>query len=311
MSRRAEAAERLRLLLAIVPWLLTEGGAPLSEVAHRSGLPVAEVVEMLELAACCGLPPYSPDRLLELIVEDDRVEAFPGSHLTRPVRLSAEEGLAVAASGRAILAVPGADPSGSLARAVEKLEAVLGSRVEVELDEPDHLPEVRDAALAGERVELDYYSASRDELTTRRVDPIRLFSEEGHWYLEAHCHLSDDLRHFRVDRIRDVRRTGEPADVSPSYGTGATDGPVFIPGPGSQVVRLRLHPEGRWVVESVPTLHVEEDGDGRLEVTLAVGGRAWLERLLLRLGPGAELLDPPDLVDTRREAARRVLSRYA
>jgi predicted DNA-binding transcriptional regulator YafY len=35
-----------------------------------------------------------------------------------------------------------------------------------------------------------------------------------------------------------------------------------------------------------------------------------LERLLLRLGPDAEVIDPPDLVDTGRRAAERVLAAY-
>lgn len=47
---------------------------------------------------------------------------------------------------------------------------------------------------------------------------------------------------------------------------------------------------------------------GRLRVTLAIGEQAWLERLLLRLGPHAQIIDgPPDLAS---EAAKRVLSRY-
>ena len=43
---------------------------------------------------------------------------------------------------------------------------------------------------------------------------------------------------------------------------------------------------------------------------LAVGGTAWLERLLLQLGPQAQLLEPPDLTGLAAEAASRVLTRY-
>ena len=36
----------------------------------------------------------------------------------------------------------------------------------------------------------------------------------------------------------------------------------------------------------------------------------WFGRLLLRLGPHAEVLDPPELADTGSEAARQLLARY-
>jgi hypothetical protein len=45
-------------------------------------------------------------------------------------------------------------------------------------------------------------------------------------------------------------------------------------------------------------------------VTLAVSGDAFLERLLLRLGPAAEILGPPEVAELRRSAAARLLERY-
>jgi predicted DNA-binding transcriptional regulator YafY len=46
-------------------------------------------------------------------------------------------------------------------------------------------------------------------------------------------------------------------------------------------------------------------------VELAVASPVWFERLLLRLGPHAAVLGPPQLVDAGREAASRLLERYA
>src|ERR1700694_3129632 len=101
---RPEAGDRLRRLLAILPWLAREGGAELSQVARRTSMSVEDVVKLLEMAACCGLPPYTPDSLIELIVHDDRVEANLESLLSRPMRFNASEGFTVAAAARAILA---------------------------------------------------------------------------------------------------------------------------------------------------------------------------------------------------------------
>jgi hypothetical protein len=41
-----------------------------------------------------------------------------------------------------------------------------------------------------------------------------------------------------------------------------------------------------------------------------VASQRWLERLLLRLGPDAELVDPPEWRSLAADIARRVLARY-
>ena len=318
--RAGGAGDRLRRLLAIVGWLAQVGRAPIAEVATRFAIPEDEVVRELELAACCGLPPYSPDALLEIIVTEDTVEANLGPELARPRRLTAAEGFALAAAGRTIQAVPGADQEGALARALDKLDAALGSQrgLVVDLDDPSLLGAVRQAAERGSRLEIEYHSASSDETTRRLVDPLRVVALDGHWYLDAHCHKAGGLRRFRVDRLRSVQTVGDDADGAVPAVAGTTAlttagdlGPdAFVPGPGSVEVRLALDPAAAWVADTVPVLDVQPGDGGTQVVTLAVGGRAWLERLLLRIGPHARVLDPPELRGVGPAAARRVLRRY-
>jgi predicted DNA-binding transcriptional regulator YafY len=64
------------------------------------------------------------------------------------------------------------------------------------------------------------------------------------------------------------------------------------------------------VAEYYATSDVDDRDDGALEVTLPSRHLAWVARLLLRLGPDAEVIDPPELADERRELARQTLSRY-
>ena len=70
MTTRADAGSRLLRLLAVLTWLARQGRAPVSELSERFGLEPDELIADLELAACCGLPPYSPDQLMEIIVDD-------------------------------------------------------------------------------------------------------------------------------------------------------------------------------------------------------------------------------------------------
>jgi predicted DNA-binding transcriptional regulator YafY len=309
----AETSRRLRRLLAVIGWLAQVGEAPTAEAARRFGMGEQELVAELELAACCGTPPYTPDTLMEIEVSEHTVRAFLPPEYARPRRLTPAEGFAVAASARLLLAVPGSDDD-ALRRALAKLDAALGSRevVGLDVDAPEHLGAVRAAADAGRAVSIDYLSGSRDELTTRVVEPVQVITIDGHWYLDAYCQRAGDMRRFRVDRIGAVR---DADAVGPIAGAGALrDRPLqemFVPGPGAVEVQLRLGPAAAWVPESVPVRAVARDADGAVTgVVLDVSGMAWFERLLLQLGPAARVVSPPSLTGLAADAARRVLARY-
>jgi proteasome accessory factor C len=321
MPQRAEAGYRLHRLLAVLTWLARQGRAPVSELAERFGLGPDELIADLELAACCGLPPYTPDQLMEIMVDDEEVVANLGPELARPRRLTAVEGFALVTAARAIEAVPGADPDGALARGLEKLEGVLGDRgrLRIDLGEPPHLAELRRAVEDGTQIELGYYSVSSDEESVRVVDPVSVVTLDGHWYLDGYCHRAGDMRRFRVDRVLSVRPTGHqrahpdadgaseaaedlrPADVGEA---------AFVPGPDATVARVAVDDSGRWLIDAFPHLGIDRLADGRTVISLAVASTVWFDRLLLRLGPHAEVLDPPELVASGRLAAQRLLARY-
>lgn len=106
----------------------------------------------------------------------------------------------------------------------------------------------------------------------------------------------------------DVSKTGEKVTTRSDAETAA--GP-FVPGEEATLVRLLVPPEGAWLVEAVPVLESSTRKDRRIEVTLGVLSTVWLERLLLQLGPGAEVLEPEVFRDLGRDAAANVLARYS
>ena len=73
---------------------------------------------------------------------------------------------------------------------------------------------------------------------------------------------------------------------------------------------LRIAPAADWVVESYPHESATVRRDGSVDVVLAVSEPAWLERLLLVLGPHARVVAPKNARDTASRAAARVLARY-
>ena len=108
VGMRRSAEERLQRLLVMLPWLMERGEVPLAEVAQRFRLTPEEVAADLELAAMCGLPPFV-DEMIDLFIDDDVVVVGVPRLFTRPLRLTAPEGFALVAAGRAAMQLPGAD----------------------------------------------------------------------------------------------------------------------------------------------------------------------------------------------------------
>lgn len=324
-----DAGRRLHRLLAMLSFLAAASEASIVEIGERFSMTETEVVAELELAACCGLPPYTPDTLIELLIENDHVIAEGLGGLARPARLTPAEGFAVAAAARAILAVPGADPLGHLRAALEKLEATLGeARLAVVIDQPPQLVELRKAVDRDLQLEIVYESRTSLEpagnqeghrgegraaaARSRIIDPYQLVVREGRWYLDGYCHTAAGVRRFAVERIEAFSTTGvsvsrpAPEDLPP----GLDQPSAFVAGPEALVVRLGVPATKRFILDRLQSGPTEELADGRLGVTVLSGSEHFLGRLLLRLGPDAEVLDPPSALRARERAARAALRRY-
>jgi proteasome accessory factor C len=307
---KLSADERLQRLLAIIPWVASRDGPRVEEVTARFGCAEAELVADLELLFLCGLHPYTPDMLIDVDIAEGRVWIRYAEYFSRPLRLTPTEGLALLASGRTVLATSGGDDDGPLARGLDKLAAAMGvdagEAVEIELGPvaEDLLGTLRSAAGAHRQVEIDYYSFGRDERARRVIDPYAVFSAAGQWYVSGWCHRVDDERLFRVDRIA----SATPLDTSFTPPRKAPDLAAYRPAETDPRVTLELDPSARWVAEQYPLEKVEEVDGGRLRVTLAASQPAWLERLLLRLGRRATVVEGDAGVGAA--AARRLLVRY-
>jgi proteasome accessory factor C len=307
---RPSADERLRRLLAIVPWVAANDGPRVEDVCARFGVTQAELLADVDLLQYCGVYPFTADVLMEVRLEGDRIWIQYADWFNRPLRLTPEEALTLVASGRTLLAVPGSDPAGPLARGLAKLADAL----EVDVDEAidvhlgnvpaGMLETIRKAVAQHHQVELDYYTYGRDARTRRVIEPWEVYAAEGEWYVQAWCHVAQAERLFRLDRIRSVSvldRPFDPPEVLPPRRVFDADG-------ASDLVVLDLEPWARWVAGQYPMEDVEELGGGRLRVTLKIAEQAWLERLLLRLGRGAVVIEGADTVT--KDAATRVLARY-
>ena len=314
-----KTSERLGRMLVIVPYLVQHPGTALGEAARLFDVPADQLRRDLDLLFMSGLPPYGPGDLIDVDVdEEDRITIAMADHFSRPLRLTRNEALALYLRSTELVATPGLPEAPALASALQKLRETLGAETMGEVDArfesavadgraPEHLETLRAAARDHARLEIEYFAGSTGEWTTRRVDPEEVFWSLGNWYVAAWDTGADAERLFRADRIRRATLTSEAFEPRGLEGAGRA---LYTATPADVPVRLRLKPAARWIAEYYATVDPVEHG-GELEVTLPARQLGWVARLLLRVGPDAEVVAPAELAEEVRELAARTLSRYA
>jgi proteasome accessory factor C len=315
--RMVTSAERLRRLLALVPYVAARRVVGLAETAATFGMTERELIDDLNLAWCVELRAPEPYCPIDLSYEDGEISISQAESIARPLRLAADEASALLVALR-MLAEAGGDGD-AVVRLIAKIEAAAGaagavsSQVAIQIDHPNArgMAATLNAALAaGKRVHLRHYNPGRDEATERDVDPMRLMVAEGRTYLEGWCRRAEGVRLFRLDRVLSVDVLDVPAEVPETAEPVDVDEGLFRASPSDVLVELELTPAARWVAEDYPCESVTELTDGRLRIALRTPDTAWVRRLALRLGEDARVVSPPALADEVRAAAADALALY-
>ncbi|MBI5898706.1 MAG: YafY family transcriptional regulator [Rhodocyclales bacterium] len=179
-----------------------------------------------------------------------------------------------------------------------------------------HFEKVGSALLRRKRLAITYFARSSGETTEREVSPQRLVYYRGNWYLDAWCHLRNDIRNFAIDSIRAAEVIEKKAREVSHRSMDEVLGPGYgiFSGRRLQHAVLRFTPErARWVAQE--TWHpkqkgsFEADGSWRLEFPYADHRELIMD--ILKFGADVEVLAPPDLRRRVAEEAARLTRLYA
>jgi proteasome accessory factor C len=309
---------QLPRLLALVPYLLARPGVRLADVAADFGITEDRLRKDLNLLWVCGLPGHGPGDLIDVEFEGETVTLLEPAGVTRPLRLTVDEALALIVALRALAETPGLAERDAVDRALAKVELAAGGaagpagRVEITVEGEERvLPVVRQALEEQRALHLAYYVPGRDETTDRDVDPMRLLLVDGRSYLEAWCRRAEAVRLFRLDRVHEVRVLDEPSQPPATAQPRDLAQGLFRPGPDDLLVTLALRPAAAWVADYHPCESVTESPDGGLVVRLRARDTAWVRRLALRLGASGRVLAPDSLAQSVRDEAAIALLGYS
>lgn len=163
-------------------------------------------------------------------------------------------------------------------------------------------------AIRGRRRVRTGYRAFSGEETRRELSPLGLVVHSGRWYLAAHDHLRDDLRTFRVDRMRRPALTKDAAVAAPE----GFDAVSYIsrslartPWRHEVVVLLDLPLDD--ATRRLPaTLAELSDADGGTLLRMRVSSLDWMAGVLAGIGCGFSVRSPEELRASVRALAMRL-----
>ena len=306
---------RLVRLLNMVPYFQANPRVSHAKAAADLGVTRRQLVIDINQLFMCGLPGYGPGDLIDFAHSEDYIEVTFSAGMDRPLRLTSTEATGLLMALRALADVPGVVDPAAARSAIAKIEAAAGSAepagAQSGAEESAAAAAVRAAVHDQRALALEYHSASRDAVSRRVVDPIRVLLVGDQSYLEAWSREAEGVRLFRFDRILDAEVLDEPAAPP----RPAVDAPphtaLFDADPSLPSATLRISPAAAWMLEYFPMRVVAELPDGRCEVQMTYAAEDWMARQLLGFGADVEVLAPESLAGRVRRAAAEALAAYA
>lgn len=178
----------------------------------------------------------------------------------------------------------------------------------------EHFEVVGSALLKRRRLRIDYYARGVNQTTQRDISPQRLINYRGNWYVDAWCHLRNELRSFSIDSIRRVEllemKTKDISNKQLDEVLGSGYG--IFSGRSVQWATLLFSPQvARWV--SNEQWHPKQEsrllGDGSYELKIPYSNDTELLMDILKYGSGVKVVSPETLVErTRLEISKMQLS---
>jgi len=159
-------------------------------------------------------------------------------------------------------------------------------------------------------VQVRYFSASRNRMTRREIDPYRLWYASGGLYLIGYCHVRKEPRLFAVERLKSVVVTDYPYQLPLGFDLEAfvQDALTVMRGPRIEVELLFDKATAAWAKDRVwhPSQQSKRSTGGTLRMTLTVADSRELVGWILSFGSGVRVIRPAALRDAVVKEAQHI-----
>ena len=294
-------ANDLELLIKLLPWLVANNSASLSEVAKHFDISEKHALELIGQLVVTG-PSQAGGGLVDIDFEDsDSIFVSDAKALDRPVKLSEFEASALLGGLHYLEQFPNLVDAKIVAGLIQKIQQALpnaDSAINVITapisDEVNSV--VAKAIETKQSIEIKYAGVTKDDVSVRVVSPVKIYSQDDFVYLKAWCQNSQAWRSFRMDRILEAKLSDNaiaiPADEEPTEAKR------------EYLAAIELDKAYYGQLDQVDIVSFKEYMWHAVEVELRVYSRDWLVSLILASGGRMRAIRPEDLVNGVIERAK-------
>ncbi|ASS67517.1 MULTISPECIES: YafY family protein [unclassified Paenibacillus] len=304
-------------LLAITVLLLNRGRISAKELAERFEVSTKTIYRDIDSLNLSGIP------IVTFKGVSGGFEIMEGYTMDRQF-LTREE---IGALASAVNGMKSALDDGMLAVLLDKVKALVGksgrspsSSEAVMFDfnpwgqsgqAREKLLMLRHAADRMLKVEIQYVDRNGSG-SERVIEPANLIMKAGIWYVRSFCLLENEIRVFRLSRIRELRLLPEHfrSRELPLLDKYEWDR-EWSKDKETDLI-LEFHPDARHRVEdSFPSHLVHPDADGRVTVAGRLAVDEWFYGMLLSYGEHVKVIEPEFVAEELVFRVRKIIGLYA
>jgi len=171
------------------------------------------------------------------------------------------------------------------------------------------------ATMERKRLKIIHFSRQDGKITEREVSPQRIVHYRDNWYLDAWCHLRNDLRSFSIDAISQAKILELDAkEVAPEFiEESLSSGYGIFAGITKGWAKLKFTPaRSRWVTGESwhPLQRGATEADGSYSLEFPYSDERELIGDILRYGADVEVIEPKELRLNIKNALIHASKRY-
>jgi len=294
-------------LFEIIYILLQKKKVTASELAEHFGVSRRTICRDIDTLSLTNIPVYAEKG------KGGGIRLMPEFVLNKSI-LSEQEQDEILSALQSLSSIQSDDTNKTLQKLSAIFDKTTTNWLEVDFSgwsyENDYWGDFKRAILERCVVEFDYYNSYGNK-TFRRVEPVQLWFKSKSWYLKGFCLNKQDMRLYKLSRIKNLVVTDEHFSKRGSLVVSGNPVPNPFQEYQNATIKFRIEPEMAYrVYDDFYENMVEKQADGSFIVAVTWQGDEWLNGYVLSYGKYIEVLEPAHIRKAIKENAIEIAKRY-